>query len=150
MAGDQFVNLMVYLCNHQIKISYINGQNLWQSLHELPIMNGSLYLGNANSMHANLIFLPNISAMCKCIIKLMSHSIDYYTHGLWSWTECIIEVITVQGVLMVPSSLGMEPPVLKDEWKSATTMPGALSVMTCGQLRMLMWPVDNLDLEALV
>ena len=72
-------------------------------------------------------------------------------HDLWSQTECIIiEVYTVQGVLMVPSGLGMEPPVLKDEWKSATTMPGALSVMTCGQLRMLMWPVDNLDLEALV
>lgn len=66
-------------------------------------------------------------------------------HDLWSQTECIIEVYTVQGVLMVPSGLGMEPPVLKDEWKSATTMPGALSAMTHGQMLMLQWPVDNSD-----
>ena len=34
---------------------------------------------------------------------------------------------------------------MKDELKSATTMPGALSVMTHGQMLMLQWPVDNLD-----
>ena len=44
----------------------------------------------------------------------------------------------------------MELPALKDEWKFATTMLGALSVMTCGLLMMLMWPVDNLDFIILV
>ena len=44
----------------------------------------------------------------------------------------------------------MEQPVLKDGLKFAITMLGALSVMTCGLLKMPMWPVDNLDLEILV
>ena len=44
----------------------------------------------------------------------------------------------------------MEPPALMDELKSATTMPGALSVMTCGLLMMQMWHVGNLDSVALV
>ena len=39
----------------------------------------------------------------------------------------------------------MELASLKDEWKFATIMNGALSVMTHGLLRMPMWPVDNLD-----
>ena len=44
----------------------------------------------------------------------------------------------------------MEPIASKDELKSVTTIPGALSVMTCGLLTMQMWPVDNLDFRALV
>ena len=44
----------------------------------------------------------------------------------------------------------MEPPALKDELKSATTMPGALSVMTCGLLMMQMWHVGSLDSIAVV
>ena len=44
----------------------------------------------------------------------------------------------------------MEPQALKDELKSVTTMPGALSVMTRGLLMMQMWPVGNLDSVALV
>ena len=44
----------------------------------------------------------------------------------------------------------MEPLALKDELKSVTTMPGALSVMTCGLLMMQLWPVGNLDFQALV
>ena len=35
--------------------------------------------------------------------------------------------------------------LLRVEWKSATTTSGALCVMTCGGLQMLMWPADNLD-----
>ena len=44
----------------------------------------------------------------------------------------------------------MEPPALKDELKSVTIVPGALSVMTRGLLMMQMWPVGNLDSVALV
>ena len=44
----------------------------------------------------------------------------------------------------------MEPLVLKDEWKFATTIDGVLSVMTHGLLMMPMWHVDNWDSEALV
>ena len=44
----------------------------------------------------------------------------------------------------------MEPPALKDEWKSVTTMLGALSVMTYGLLMMPVWPADSLDSIALV
>ena len=44
----------------------------------------------------------------------------------------------------------MEPPALKDELKSVTTMPGALSVMTRGLLMMVWWPVGNLDFQAVV
>ena len=44
----------------------------------------------------------------------------------------------------------MEPPALKDELKFVTTMPGAPSVMTCGLLMMQMWPVGNLDFQAVV
>ena len=35
--------------------------------------------------------------------------------------------------------------LLRVEWKSATTISGALCAMTCGGLQMLMWPADNLD-----
>ena len=41
----------------------------------------------------------------------------------------------------------MEPAASKDELKSATTMPGALSVTTHGLPRMQMWSVGNLDSE---
>ena len=44
----------------------------------------------------------------------------------------------------------MEPLALKDELKSVTTMPGALSVMTFGLLVMQMWPVGNLDFQTVV
>ena len=44
----------------------------------------------------------------------------------------------------------MEPPALKDELKSATTMSGVLSAMMFGLLRMPMWLVDNLDLKTQV
>ena len=44
----------------------------------------------------------------------------------------------------------MEPLAPKDELKSVTTMPGALSVMTSGLLMMQLWPVGNLDSIALV
>ena len=44
----------------------------------------------------------------------------------------------------------MEPPALKDELKSVTTMPGALSVMTGGLIMMQMWHVGSLDSIALV
>ena len=44
----------------------------------------------------------------------------------------------------------MEPLAPKDELKYVTTIPGAPSVMTCGLLTMQMWPVDNLDFQALV
>ena len=44
----------------------------------------------------------------------------------------------------------MEPPAKKDELKSVTTMPLALSVMTHGLLMMQMWPVGNLASVALV
>ena len=44
----------------------------------------------------------------------------------------------------------MEPPALKGELKSVTTMPGVLSVMTCGLLMMQMWYVGSLDSVALV
>ena len=39
---------------------------------------------------------------------------------------------------------------MKDELKSATIINGVLSVMTCGQLRMPTWLVDNWDFQALV
>ena len=44
----------------------------------------------------------------------------------------------------------MEPPALKEELKSVTTIPGALSVMTHGLLMMQMWHVGSLDSVALV
>ena len=39
----------------------------------------------------------------------------------------------------------MELASLKDVWKFAIIINGALSVMTHGLLRMPMWPADNLD-----
>ena len=44
----------------------------------------------------------------------------------------------------------MEPTTLKDELKSVAIMPGALSVMTHGLLRMPTWPAGNLDSVDLV
>ena len=44
----------------------------------------------------------------------------------------------------------MDPTAMKDELKSVTTMPGALSVMIRGLLMMQMWPVGNLDSVTLV
>ena len=39
---------------------------------------------------------------------------------------------------------------MKDELKSVTTIPGALSVVTRGLLMTPMWPVGNLDSVTLV
>ena len=48
-------------------------------------------------------------------------------------------------VQMVTSGLLVEQAILKVVWRFVTAMPGALCVMTFGEHRMLMWPVDNLD-----
>jgi hypothetical protein len=50
-----------------------------------------------------------------------------------------------QFVQMVMSDLLVAPLRMKDVLSSATTMPGALSVMTIGAYLMLMLFVDNLD-----
>ena len=44
----------------------------------------------------------------------------------------------------------MELTVWKGVWKSVITVPGALSAMIHGPFMMPMWPVDNLDSEAVV
>ena len=52
---------------------------------------------------------------------------------------------TCQFVQMVMFDLLVAPLLMKDVLSSATTMPGALSVMTSGAHLMLMLYVDNLD-----
>ena len=47
---------------------------------------------------------------------------------------------------MVTSGFEVVQSVSKVEWKSATTMHGALSVMTIGEHLMQEWYADNLDL----
>ena len=47
---------------------------------------------------------------------------------------------------MVTSGFEVVQTLMKVEWKYATIMHGALCVMTCGGLLMLMWPADNLAL----
>ena len=39
---------------------------------------------------------------------------------------------------------------MRVEWKSATIDSGGLSVVTCGTVHMLKWPVDSLDTQELV
>ena len=53
--------------------------------------------------------------------------------------------IIYQFVQTVMSDLLVAPLLVKDVLSSATTMPGALSVMTSGAYLMLMLYVDNLD-----
>ena len=48
---------------------------------------------------------------------------------------------------MVTSGCEVVQTVLKVEWKSASTISGALCVMMPGGLLMLMWPADSLDLQ---
>ena len=57
----------------------------------------------------------------------------------------LLSVKHAQFVRMVMSDLLVAPLLMKDELSSATTMPGALSVMTFGAYLMLMLSVDNLD-----
>ena len=46
---------------------------------------------------------------------------------------------------MVTSDFEVVQTVMKVEWKSATIMHGALCVMTCGGLLMLMWSAESWD-----
>ena len=64
----------------------------------------------------------------RCFNVLLIHTTIYY-----------------QFVRMVMSDLLVAPLLMKDVLNSATTMPGALSVMTSGALLMLMLYVGNLD-----
>ena len=57
----------------------------------------------------------------------------------------LLSVKHAQFVRMVMSDLLVAPLLMKDELSSATTMPGALSVMIFGVYLMLMLSVDNLN-----
>ena len=61
--------------------------------------------------------------------QLVLHKVHAYLH--------------VQVVLMEPSGFVVEPILVKDVWRCAGMMPGALCVMISGMLLMLVWCANS-------